>query len=289
MRRRRGALAARERGKLALFAGIDDVRFKRDRAARATCSRSSARSRRCAARSGAAGASDRRRPARRPRHADVRGGAASDRPRRTARRSRSPASAATSPTACSRTTSSRSSSTPPTSGSSTAPAFASGGSPPRRGDVRPRAARLPPRARDGRRRPGEHRPADRRDRDARHGVSVDRGVLADRLGMPDAAAYDLSAGCTGFVYAIAQAYGMIAAGLAQRALVVGGDVLSSILDWHDRSTLVLFGDGAGAVVLERGRRRAASSASSSAPTAAAARTSGCPAAARGISRPGAGS
>jgi 3-oxoacyl-[acyl-carrier-protein] synthase III len=76
-------------------------------------------------------------------------------------------------------------------------------------------------------------------------------LLADELGMPDAAAYDLSAGCTGFVYAIAQAHAMLAAGLARRALVVGGDVLSKILDWHDRSTLVLFGDGAGAVVMER--------------------------------------
>jgi 3-oxoacyl-[acyl-carrier-protein] synthase III len=76
-------------------------------------------------------------------------------------------------------------------------------------------------------------------------------LLADELGMSDAAAYDLLAGCTGFVYAIAQAYGMVAGGLAKKALVVGGDVLSKILDWHDRSTLVLFGDGAGAVVLER--------------------------------------
>ena len=75
-------------------------------------------------------------------------------------------------------------------------------------------------------------------------------LLADTLGMPKAAAYDLLAGCTGFVYAIAQAYAMVAAGLSQRALVVGGDVLSKILDWGDRSTLVLFGDGAGAVVLE---------------------------------------
>ena len=75
-------------------------------------------------------------------------------------------------------------------------------------------------------------------------------ILADELGMPDAAAYDLSAGCTGFMYAIAQAYGMLASGLAQRALVVGGDILSRVLDWTDRSTLVLFGDGAGAVVLE---------------------------------------
>ena len=75
-------------------------------------------------------------------------------------------------------------------------------------------------------------------------------LLADSLGMPDAAAYDLLAGCTGFMYALAQAYSMIASGLSKRALVVGGDVLSKILDWTDRSTLVLFGDGAGAVVLE---------------------------------------
>ena len=75
-------------------------------------------------------------------------------------------------------------------------------------------------------------------------------LLADELGMPKAAAYDLLAGCTGFVYALAQAYAMLSAGLADRALVVGGDVLSKILDWQDRSTLVLFGDGAGAVVLE---------------------------------------
>ncbi len=75
-------------------------------------------------------------------------------------------------------------------------------------------------------------------------------LLADQLGMPDAAAYDLLAGCTGFVYAIAQAYGMLASGLSRRALVVGGDVLSKILDFEDRSTLILFGDGAGAVVME---------------------------------------
>jgi 3-oxoacyl-[acyl-carrier-protein] synthase III len=79
-------------------------------------------------------------------------------------------------------------------------------------------------------------------------------LLADALGSIDAAAYDLSAGCTGFMYAIAQAYGMIAAGLSEKALVIGGDVLSSILDWTDRSTLVLFGDGAGAVVMERASR-----------------------------------
>ncbi|HET7760253.1 MAG TPA: beta-ketoacyl-ACP synthase III [Gaiellaceae bacterium] len=76
-------------------------------------------------------------------------------------------------------------------------------------------------------------------------------ILADRLGAPDAGAYDLSAGCTGFMYAVAQGYSMLAGGLAQKALVVGGDVLSRILDWSDRSTAVLFGDGAGAVVLEQ--------------------------------------
>jgi 3-oxoacyl-[acyl-carrier-protein] synthase-3 len=76
-------------------------------------------------------------------------------------------------------------------------------------------------------------------------------ILADQLGATNAAAYDLSAGCTGFMYAIAQAYGMLAGGLARKALVVGADVLSKILDWSDRSTSVLFGDGAGAVVVER--------------------------------------
>ena len=76
-------------------------------------------------------------------------------------------------------------------------------------------------------------------------------ILADRLGAKDAAAYDLSAGCTGFVYAVVQAHAMVASGLAANALVVGGDVLSRVVDWEDRSTCVLFGDGAGAVVLER--------------------------------------
>jgi 3-oxoacyl-[acyl-carrier-protein] synthase-3 len=76
-------------------------------------------------------------------------------------------------------------------------------------------------------------------------------LLADLLPAPKAAAYDLLAGCTGFVYALAQAHAMVSTGLSKKALVVGGDVLSKILDWTDRSTLVLFGDGAGAVVLER--------------------------------------
>ena len=82
------------------------------------------------------------------------------------------------------------------------------------------------------------------------GFPATAAIVADQLGCRNAAAYDLSAGCTGFMYAIAQGHGVVASGLARRALVIGGDVLSKILDWSDRSTLVLFGDGAGAVVLE---------------------------------------
>jgi 3-oxoacyl-[acyl-carrier-protein] synthase III len=75
-------------------------------------------------------------------------------------------------------------------------------------------------------------------------------LIADAIGADDAGAYDLSAGCTGFMYALAQAHASVAAGLANRALVIGGDILTRTLDWTDRSTMVLFGDGAGAVVLE---------------------------------------
>jgi 3-oxoacyl-[acyl-carrier-protein] synthase-3 len=76
-------------------------------------------------------------------------------------------------------------------------------------------------------------------------------LLASALGADDAGAYDLSAGCTGFMYALAQAYGALAGGLAENALVVGTETLSKITNWHDRTTCVLFGDGAGAVVLQR--------------------------------------
>ncbi len=76
-------------------------------------------------------------------------------------------------------------------------------------------------------------------------------ILADRLGATEAAAYDLAAGCTGFMYALSQAYAAVAGGLARRALVVGADLLSKIVDWTDRATCIVFGDGAGAVVLER--------------------------------------
>ena len=80
-------------------------------------------------------------------------------------------------------------------------------------------------------------------------------ILADALGAADAAAYDLSAGCTGFMYALAQAYGMLAGGLAQARPRRRRRPALEIMDWEDRSTCVLFGDGAGAVVLERDERR----------------------------------
>ncbi len=76
-------------------------------------------------------------------------------------------------------------------------------------------------------------------------------LVAARIGAVDAAAYDLSAACTGFVYALAQAHSALVSGLARRALVIGSEVLSRFTNWQDPSTCILFGDGAGAAVLER--------------------------------------
>ena len=76
-------------------------------------------------------------------------------------------------------------------------------------------------------------------------------LIGQRIGAREVAGYDLSAACTGFIYALAQAYSQIAAGLAETVLVVGTEVFSRLLDWSDRSTCILFGDGAGAVVLRR--------------------------------------
>lgn len=75
-------------------------------------------------------------------------------------------------------------------------------------------------------------------------------LLQDALGAQHAAAFDLQAGCSGFVYGLSVAAGLLAAGLYRYALVVGAETLSRITDWTDRTTCVLFGDGAGAVVLE---------------------------------------
>lgn len=75
-------------------------------------------------------------------------------------------------------------------------------------------------------------------------------LVADRLGAKRAAAFDLEAGCTGFIYAVAVASQFIATGMYKTALVIGGETMSKILNWKDRSTCILFGDGAGAAVLQ---------------------------------------
>jgi len=72
-------------------------------------------------------------------------------------------------------------------------------------------------------------------------------LIGERLGAGEVAGYDLSAACTGFIYALAQAYSQIASGLAETVLVVGTEVFSRLLDWSDRSTCIL----SGAVVLRR--------------------------------------
>ncbi len=75
-------------------------------------------------------------------------------------------------------------------------------------------------------------------------------LIQARLGLCGCAAFDVQAVCSGFVYALSVAEAMIVAGRHRRALVIGTEVFSRILDWNDRTTCVLFGDGAGAVVLE---------------------------------------
>lgn len=76
--------------------------------------------------------------------------------------------------------------------------------------------------------------------------------IQNRLGMHHGFAFDLQAVCSGFVYAATTADLYIRGGLARRVLVIGSETFSRILDWNDRSTCVLFGDGAGAMVLEAG-------------------------------------
>lgn len=74
-------------------------------------------------------------------------------------------------------------------------------------------------------------------------------ILQDKLGAAKAAAFDLSAACSGFIYSLATATGMLQSGMYKNALIVGAECLSRITDYTDRNTCILFGDGAGAVVL----------------------------------------
>ena len=75
-------------------------------------------------------------------------------------------------------------------------------------------------------------------------------LLQHRLGANGCAAFDVNAACSGFVYALGVADAFIRCGQAKKALVVGAETLTRMLDWSDRGTCVLFGDGSGAVVLE---------------------------------------
>lgn len=75
--------------------------------------------------------------------------------------------------------------------------------------------------------------------------------LQAELGATRAAAFDISAACSGWIYGMTVAEGLMHSGVVETALVIGAEKMSSIVDWHDRSTCVLFGDGAGAAVLRR--------------------------------------
>ncbi len=75
-------------------------------------------------------------------------------------------------------------------------------------------------------------------------------IVQDRLGCHGGIAFDVGAVCSGFLYAVSVADAMLKTGAADRALVIGAETMSRILDWEDRTTCVLFGDGAGAIVLE---------------------------------------
>ncbi len=75
-------------------------------------------------------------------------------------------------------------------------------------------------------------------------------IVQDRLGCQGGIAFDVGAVCSGFLYAVTVADSMLRTGAAERALVIGAETMSRILDWEDRTTCVLFGDGAGAIVLE---------------------------------------
>jgi 3-oxoacyl-[acyl-carrier-protein] synthase-3 len=74
-------------------------------------------------------------------------------------------------------------------------------------------------------------------------------LVASKLGISGPPAFDVSAGCTGFIYGLATARAYVESGMFKHVLVIGAEVLSKFLDWTDRATCVLFGDGAGAVVV----------------------------------------
>ncbi len=83
-----------------------------------------------------------------------------------------------------------------------------------------------------------------------HIMPATASIVADTIGATRAGAFDVQAGCTGFVYGLAAASAFISAGIYRNVLVLGAEVLSRMVDWTDRGTCVLFGDGAGAVLVQ---------------------------------------
>ena len=75
-------------------------------------------------------------------------------------------------------------------------------------------------------------------------------IIADKVGATNAFAYDLMAACSGFLYSLSTASKFIETGTYKKVIVVGADKMSSIVDYQDRATCIIFGDGAGAVMLE---------------------------------------
>ena len=76
-------------------------------------------------------------------------------------------------------------------------------------------------------------------------------LVASKLGVSDKPAFDIAIACSGFIYGLTVASGLIRSGVYRRIMLIGAETLSKILDKNDRSTAILFGDGAGAVILER--------------------------------------
>jgi 3-oxoacyl-[acyl-carrier-protein] synthase-3 len=104
-------------------------------------------------------------------------------------------------------------------------------------------------------------------------------LVQNKIGATNAYGFDLSAACSGFLFALTTGANLIASGTHKRVAVIGVDVMSSILNMEDRTTTVLFGDGAGAVILEAVEGATASSTSSTGWMVAVAVTSSCPQAA----------
>lgn len=82
------------------------------------------------------------------------------------------------------------------------------------------------------------------------GMPSTASLVQHALGAERAGAFDLNAACSGFIYGLAMAQATIAAGVYERVMVIGAETMSRFLDWHDRGTCVLFGDGAGAIILQ---------------------------------------